>query len=93
MTNDNTNRGICLDKVDSCLSHLDRLRGVVEQDNFIAVENSLHAMHWETSLTEIQIQSKHFTAHSVNSPVNNVLVSGQLVPLVVVELSFLSAVP
>jgi len=53
MIDDNTNREICLDKVDSCLSHLDRVRGVVEQGNFIAVKNSLHGMRRELILGNI----------------------------------------
>jgi len=47
MSVDNANTEVCLVKLDSCISHLNGIRGVVDAIRIAIVEDNLHALRSE----------------------------------------------
>ena len=72
MTMTNANREVCLSKVDSCLAHINDIRGVVNDADIDAVEASLHAMRRELEAIDAQSAVEN-TSYRADRPLTGML--------------------
>lgn len=60
MSVDNSNKTLCLSKVDSCIVHLNSIRGVVSADHVLSVEGSLRSLRG-------QLEAENDTIHQITT--------------------------